>query len=995
MNDRPFDHQNAAYAQALYELYSRNPQSVPEAWRRFFAQGPEVTAAAGLLIPDGLSGNGSVHTFAAATSAAATSPKPAAPPSAPPASPAPASAASTTALKDVPAGAGSSTQAAPGTVQPRASVAAAVSAEAAAEVERIKKILPLISLARQLVQAFRDHGHMLARVEPLGSEPPGHPQLDPRFFGTTLEEIEAIPASVVMRATKGNETLGEALRRLQKAYAGHIGYEFEHMEDPTRVRWLWDQVESGVHTQPLSGDEKVKLLDRLTQVEGFEHFIHRTYLGAKRFSVEGTDALIPLLDVAIEEAARDGAKDIVLGMAHRGRLNALAHVVGIRHQAILREFEGVRGKGPLNVPGTGDVKYHHGAEGEYELAGGGSIHVTLVPNPSHLEYVNPVAMGMTRSMQFGSNGHRKQDVTKVVTVLIHGDAAFAGQGVVAESLNLARLAGYTVGGSVHIIVNNQVGFTTNPSEGRSTRYASDLAKGFDFPILHVNADEPEACLAAMRLAMAYRAKYHDDVVIDLIGYRRHGHNEGDEPTYTQPELYAKIAKHPTARRIWADRLVKEGLVTEEDVRAMEARVADHLRKDQEEVQASDTENGDLGPPPPDKPVIEHVDTNVAFDILKEINEAALTAPDGFRIHPKLKRQLDKRRDKFSEDASIEWAHAETLAFGSLLREGFVIRLSGQDAQRGTFSQRHMVLHDANNGSTYTPLTDYGQGRFEIYNSPLSEAAVLGYEYGYGVATERDLVLWEAQFGDFMNSAQVAIDQFIASGREKWDQLVNMGLLLPHGYEGQGPEHSSARLERFLTLCAEGNLRVLYPTTPAQYFHVLRRQAHVRPERPMVVMTPKSLLRLPAAMSSVRELVTGHFQPVIADPTAAERKAKVRRLILCTGKIYYDLDAHEMRTSAEDVAIGRVEQLYPFPAQQLEDLVNGLPHLEEVVWAQEEPRNMGALTFVGPRLRAVVPRKVPLRYVARPERASPAEGKPGDHNREQQRILREALGSATG
>jgi 2-oxoglutarate dehydrogenase E1 component len=966
MKDKLFDQQNAGYVQSLYELYSRNPQSVPEAWRQFFSQGPEVAAAAGLLIPEGLSGNGATHAGGAASPpAGGSAPAPSLAEAAPP-------------------------RAAP----PRAAVASAVSAEASAEVEKIRKILPLISLARQLVQAFRDHGHMLSRIDPLGSEPPGHPQLDPAYFGTTLEEIEAIPASVVLRATQGSETLGEALLRLQNAYAGYVGYEFEHMEDPGRVRWLWDQVESGAFTQPLSDEEKIRLLERLSQVEGFEHFLHRTYLGQKRFSIEGTDILIPLLDVALEEAARDGARQIVLGMAHRGRLNVLAHVVAIGPEAILREFEGVRArKGPLSVAGTGDVKYHHGADGEYRLGDGGSIHVTLVPNPSHLEYVNPVALGMTRSLQYGANGHRHQDLARVVPVLIHGDAAFAAQGVVAETLNLARLAGYTVGGTIHIIVNNQIGFTTTPREGRSTRYSSDLAKGFDFPIMHVNADEPEACLAAMRLAMAYRAKYRDDVVIDLVGYRRHGHNEGDEPSYTQPELYARVASHPTVRRIWAERLVAQGVVSEDEVRAAEARVADHLRQCQERIQAAGPQDGDAGPPPPDKPVIEHVDTNVSFDVLKEINEAALTAPAGFHIHPKLKRQLDKRREKFSEDVAIEWAHAETLAFGSLLREGFVIRLSGQDSQRGTFSQRHLVLHDPETGATYTPLADLGEGRFEIYNSPLSEAAVLGFEYGYSVATERDLVLWEAQFGDFVNSAQVAVDQFVASGREKWDQLVNLGLLLPHGYEGQGPEHSSARLERFLALCAEGNIRVLYPTTPAQYFHILRRQAHVRPERPMVVMTPKSLLRLPAATSPVSELVRGSFQTVIEDPEAASRRSRVRRLILCTGKIYYDLEGHESRAAAADVSICRVEQLYPFPSQELEALVNGLSHLEEVVWAQEEPRNMGALTFVGPRLRVAVPRKVPLRYVARPERASPAEGKPGDHNREQQRIVREALGGA--
>jgi 2-oxoglutarate dehydrogenase E1 component len=942
MSERPFDQQNAGYAQDLYELYARNPEAVPEAWRRFFGQGPEVTRAAGLILPDGLSGNG-----ASAYARPASAPTPSDP---------------------------------------------GVASRGAADPERDLRLLTLAAQARQLVQAFRDHGHMLAQIDPLGSEPPGHPQLDPSFFGTTMEELAGIPALVVLRATTPEETLGEALRRLQAAYAGSIGYEFEHMEDPARVRWLWDQVEHGTHATPLTNEQKVRLLERLSEVEGFEHFLHRTYLGQKRFSVEGTDMLIPMLDLVLEEAALGGAGDIILGMAHRGRLNVLAHVVAIGYEDILREFEGVKGKGALSVPGTGDVKYHHGADGEYRLPDGGSVRVKLVPNPSHLEYVNPVVLGMTRAMQFGENGHRKQDHSKVLPILIHGDAAFAAQGVVAETLNLARLRGYAVGGAIHLIVNNQVGFTTDPEDARSTRFASDLAKGFDFPILHVNADEPETCLAAVRLAMMYRAKYHDDVVIDLVGYRRHGHNEGDEPAYTQPTLYEKIGRHPTARRVWAERLISQGVVTSEEAVAIEDRIAANLRACQDRVHTSASQEEEAGPPPPDEPPPGHVETAVPFDVLQEIDQVALSAPEGFRVHPKLKRQLDKRRDSFSEDVKIEWAHAETLAFGSLLREGFVIRLSGQDSQRGTFSQRHLVLHDVKTGETHTPLGELGHGRFEIYNSPLSEAAVLGYEYGYSIATERDLVLWEAQFGDFMNSAQVAIDQFVASGREKWDQLANLGLLLPHGYEGQGPEHSSARLERFLILCAEGNMRVLYPTTPAQYFHLLRRQAHLRPERPMVVMTPKSLLRLPAAASPVRELVEGSFRLVLDDPSAEGRKERVRRLILCSGKIYYELDEQEGRQGAEDLAIARIEQLYPFPAQEMEALVASLPNLEEVVWVQEEPRNMGALTFVGPRLRAIVPRKVPLRYVARPERASPAEGKPGDHVREQQRILREAFGA---
>jgi 2-oxoglutarate dehydrogenase E1 component len=681
---------------------------------------------------------------------------------------------------------------------------------------------------------------------------------------------------------------------------------------------------------------------------------------------------------------------VVIGMAHRGRLNVLAHIVGIGYGDILREFEGVAAHGVLAVPGTGDVKYHHGAEGEYALADGSSIGVTLAPNPSHLEFVNPVVMGMTRSLQFGGEGRSAvQDTSAVVPILIHGDAAFAAEGVVAETLNLGRLPAYSVGGTIHLIANNQIGFTTDPGEGRSTRYASDLAKGFDLPILHVNADRPEACVAAVRLAMAYRAEYADDVVIDLVGYRRHGHNEGDEPAYTQPTLYQEIAGHATVRALWAGRLVEEGVVSERQAARLQDAVAEHLREVLDGIQSEEAAGH-----APDRPApveAPETDTGVPVDALIALNARALAWPDDFTVHPKLARQLERRRQDFGPETRIEWAHAETLAFGSLLAEGYVIRLTGQDSQRGTFSQRHLVLHDVETGRIHVPLAEVGEGRLEVHNSPLSETAVVGYEYGYSVAAERDLILWEAQFGDFVNAAQVAVDQFVASGKEKWNQHANLTLLLPHGYEGQGPEHSSARLERFLQICAEGNLKVAYPSTPAQYFHLLRRQAHTRPERPLVVMTPKSLLRLPAAASAVSELGEGRFRAVIEDPTAADRRGEITRLVLCSGKVYYDLQGSELRKEAATLAIGRVEELYPFPGESLEELVRGYANLEEVVWVQEEPRNMGALTFVGPLLRSVVARHITMRWVARPERASPAEGKASDHRREQERIVREALG----
>ena len=930
----PFDQQNAGYAQALYEDYARNPASVPEAWRRFFELGPEAARSAGLLVPEGLGGNG--HSTRDSSG--------------------------------------------PRVVGPRV-----------VPVERRRALFPIVARATSIVQAFRDHGHTLARINPLGSEPSGHPQLDPTFFGTTMEELAKVSAKVVLDTGARDESVAEMLRRFRGAYAGSIGYEFEHLEDPARVRWLWNQVESGVHTRPLEPSAKVQLLERLSEVEGFEQFLHRTYLGQKRFSVEGTDMLIPMLDLALEEAVRGGASDVVLGMAHRGRLNVLAHIVGVGMEEILREFEGVPGaEGALVVPGTGDVKYHHGAEGDRSFQGSGSLRVTLLPNPSHLEFVNPVVLGMTRAMQYGEADPHLRDPSTVVPILIHGDAAFAAEGVVAETLNLGRLAGYTVGGTVHLIVNNQIGFTTIPGEGRSTRYASDLAKGYDIPIIHVNADEPAACLSAVRLAMAYRAEYADDVVIDLVGYRRHGHNEGDEPAYTQPELYRTIESHPTVLTIWAGRLAEEGVLTPEQIESIEERVASNLRASQDRIDTS--EDQEIGPPADeDLPWGPEPDTTFDFDSLVELNRTLFAATDGFRIHPKLDRQLAKRRDGFSRDTNVDWAHAESLAFGSLLSDGFVIRLTGQDSERGTFSQRHLVLHDADTGETFVPLSQVGEGRIDLHNSPLSEAAVLGFEYGFSVATKRDLVLWEAQFGDFVNAAQVAIDQFVASGWEKWGQAANLGLLLPHGYEGQGPEHSSARLERFLQLGAEGNMRVLYPTTPAQYFHLLRRQAYTRPDRPMVVMTPKSLLRLPAARSPVTDLENGRFQPVLDDPAASNRKSDITRLVLCTGKVYYDIEADAARAEAADLAVARVEELYPFPAAEIEELVGSYPALETVVWTQEEPRNMGALTFVGPRLRTLVPRNLPLGYVARPERASPAAGQPGDHRREQARIVKEALG----
>ncbi len=953
-----FDGYNAGYVQDLFEQFARNPDSIPEDWRTIFSARLDELVAEGLLVPEALqNGKGLIS---------------------PPAEAAPAAPVAETR-----------------TVEAAAAAVKAPGAQEDREDERLG-LLPLIARAAGLIQAFRDHGHQLAHIDPLGGDPPGHPQLDPSFFGTSIEELGKIPTSLILE--EGDDTpLSETLDRLRKIYCGTVGYQFEHLEDPERVRWLWTEVESGTHAQPMAAEEKRALLKRLSEVEGLERFLHRTYLGQKRFSIEGNDMMVPMLDLALEHGARAGARRAVLGMAHRGRLNVLTHIVGIEYGALLREFEGApQADGALAIAqaGTGDVKYHHGARGRFPVSDGAEVEVNLAPNPSHLEFVNPVVGGMARLLQYtGPEPDASQEQEGVIPILIHGDAAFSAEGVVAESLNMARLRGYTVGGTIHIIANNQVGFTTDPRDGRSTRYASDVAKGYDIPVVHVNADDAEACLAAMRLAMAYRATFHDDFVIDLVGYRRHGHNEGDEPGYTQPRLYQVIQDHPTVRTLFVRKLVEEGTLTEEEATAMEDAVVETLRSAQERVkeEKAGAWHDPFPPPPPElEPVEAH--TEVEAGLLMEVNDFILEAPEGFKVHPKLKRQFDRRRKDFGLDSKLDWAHAESLAFGTLVREGVPVRLSGQDSERGTFSQRHLVLHDHVSGERHLPLEHLGPARFEVYNSPLSEVGVLGFEYGYSVVAERDFVLWEAQFGDFVNVAQVILDQFLASGRTKWGQLSSLTLLLPHGYEGQGPEHSSARLERFLQLGAEDNIRVAYPSTPAQYFHLLRRQALGTPKRPLVVMTPKSLLRHPRATSTAAELVEGEFQSVLPDPVNAGKEEAVTRLLLCSGKVYYDLLTAEGREEMDHLAVGRIEELYPFPTDAIRALVDRYPALEEVYWVQEEPRNMGALTYVGPLLRGVVPREIPLRHVSRPERASPAEGRAASHEAKQAKLMRDALGT---
>ncbi|MDX1673590.1 MAG: 2-oxoglutarate dehydrogenase E1 component [Longimicrobiales bacterium] len=855
-----------------------------------------------------------------------------------------------------------------------------------------RALLRAAMAAAELVDAYRLHGHTAAHVDPLGSEPRGHPLLSPDYHGIEASDLEAIPASLLDLGDAGT-SMQDVLAWLRETYTGPIGYEYEHLEDPKRREWLRRRIESGEHRTALSGDEKERLLRRLTEVSALEQYLHRAYLGQKRFSIEGDDMLVPVLDLAIERAAGSGAREVVLGMAHRGRLNVLAHVLGQPYEKIISEFEGQQ-----HGTGTGDVKYHLGAEGTYATETGDPLTVTMAPNPSHLEFVNPVVEGIARAKQTDRDEAAiAQDTSRVLPILMHGDAAFAGQGIVAETLNLARLKGFETGGTLHIIVNNQIGFTTDPEEARSTDYASDLARGFDIPVFHVNADEPEACLAVVRLAMAYRAEFQADVLIDLVGYRRYGHNEGDEPAYTQPRVYDAVEDHPTVRERWADRLEEDGTLVREKIDEIWDSAYTRLSEIQEDVKERIAQEDDDEPatPPVEPATIEPpVTTDVDRDLLESVDRQLHQWPDDFAINDKLERQLTKRAETLdSDEPQLDWAHAESLAFGTLLAEGTPIRLTGQDSARGTFSQRHLTLKDTETGQGYTPLKNLEEATapFEVYNSPLSEAGVLGFEYGYSTAARRSLILWEAQFGDFVNGAQVIIDQFLVAGRAKWGQTSRLVLLLPHGYEGQGPEHSSGRLERFLQLAAEDNIRVANCTTPAQYFHLLRRQARLDELRPLIVFTPKSLLRHPKAVSSAAELTGGGFRLVLDDPRGTERAEGVKRVVLCTGKVYYDLLTSDEWDEADDVAVLRVEQLYPFAEEALQEVLDGYPNAEELIWVQEEPANMGAWTYMRPWLERIAGDR-DVGYVGRPERASPAEGYKKAHDDQQARIVREAFRS---
>lgn len=860
------------------------------------------------------------------------------------------------------------------------------------------KVMAVVNLAT----AIREYGHLAARIDPLGlANPPGDPALHTSAHALTDDDLRALSASLVGGpAADGAANALEAIGRLRAVYSSTIGYDYDHIRLPEERHWLRDAAESRRFHPPHEPLDPLWLLDLLTRAEAFEHLLHRIFPGKTRFSVEGLDMMVPMLDVMLGEAAEAGIYAILIGMAHRGRLNVLAHILNKPYDELLKEFRDTAGEDhPAReyLGWTGDVKYHAGASRELTNGSPVDLVVTMAPNPSHLEHVNPVIAGMARAAGTRADrpGRPHYDAQAILPVVIHGDAAFPAQGIVAETLNLQRLRGYRVGGTIHLIANNQVGFTTSQWEGRSTLYASDLAKGFKVPIVHVNADDPEACIEVARLACAYRRKFATDFVIDLVGYRRYGHNEGDEPRFTQPQMYAAIDRQPTVRQQWATTLAERGTLPadagERLLQEQIERLSDIYRTLPDEPAAALLPQ--LSPPPGG--AARRARTAVAAETLIALNDALLALPDGFRANRKLGRVLERRRELFADPdaATVDWAAAEALAFASILADGVPIRLTGEDVERGTFGHRHALLRDEVTGAVHIPLQHIPQAKaaFEVRNSPLSEAAAIGFEYGYNIQAPERLVVWEAQYGDFINTAQAIVDEFLVSGRAKWEQTPSLVLLLPHGYEGQGPDHSTGRLERFLQLAAETNIRVANATTAAQYFHLLRRQAALllTDPLPLVIMTPKSLLRNPRVYSSMTDLAAGRWQPVIDDPMAEGERAAVRRLILCSGKVYVDLSADPRRAECRDVAIARVEQLYPWPADELTTLLAGYPNAE-VVWLQEEPANAGAWEFVQPRLLRLLDGRLPLGLIGRPRRASPAEGTMAMHLLSQAALLDRAF-----
>ena len=859
----------------------------------------------------------------------------------------------------------------------------------------------VIQKAILLINAIRDKGHLLSTLDPLARDGIVQSALTFSAFELAEKTAQSLPLSILGiqgESVAGSKTVFEYIEYLRTTYCGTIAYEFSHLRSDDEKNWLYGAAEASTYTIKLDSARNRVLLERLLQVEGFERYLHRQFPGQKWFSLEGNDVLIPFLDCIVQKGAQSSISRLVIGMAHRGRLNVLAHILGKPYSVILSEFEG--GQVGSNKPESAhawmrDVKYHLGASFKFVDDQGESIIIDLLPNASHLELVNPVVSGAAKALQQeGESG-----VTDALGLLIHGDAGFAGEGVVAETLNLAKLSGYSTGGSLHVILNNQIAFTTDPKDTFGTCYTTDLARGFDIPVIHVNADDLESCLSVAHFAFAYRQRFHKDIVVDLVGYRRYGHNEGDEPSFTQPSMYTLIADHLTLATQWGQHLSEAGQINPEDIDGMVKDVANNL----EEAKSSSHEDfqSDI-----DTEVIQQL-TGLGrlseppdADLLKVYDQRLHTLPQNFAIHTKLKRNFTKRAQVLQKGGNLDWAHAEALAFASILDAGISIRLTGQDTERGTFSHRHSVLHDATNDESYTPLqniVDPQKATFFVMNSPLSEEAALGFEYGYSVYSSNTLVIWEAQFGDFINNAQAIVDELIVSAQAKWGQASGLVLLLPHGYEGMGPNHSSAHLERFLQLASSENIQIVNCTTSVQYFHLLRQQAFSLGQnaKPLVVLAPKSLLRHPVASSPTSDFVTGRFQQIIDDPRVIKSKGKIQKLVLCSGKVYIDLITSNHFVKVPDIAVVRIEQLYPFPEKQLESVLSNYPNSRQIVWLQEEPENRGAWTFIRPKLTKMLNNKEQPFYVGRQDFPSQAEGSSLLHKIEQNRIIKTALSKIGG
>jgi 2-oxoglutarate dehydrogenase E1 component len=872
-----------------------------------------------------------------------------------------------------------------------------------------------LTSAMKLVEAIRRFGHLEADIYPVGLHKNRNSNLvQPDTYGLSEDDLKQMPASWLWEKAPNHVENGlDVLHELKKYYSGTITFEYDHINNEAERAWLLDLIETGKARLDLSDEDKKQLLGRLVDVEGFEGFLQKTFVGQKRFSIEGLEAMVPMLDQIVKYATEDKVENIMMGMAHRGRLSVLAHVLGKPFDKIFSEFhhspdkELVPSEGSMgiNYGWTGDVKYHFGAKKEVKKGEETATRITLAHNPSHLEFVNPVVEGFARAAQDDRSkaGYPERDLNKAIPVLIHGDAAFIGEGVVAETLNLSGLPGYATGGSLHIIANNLVGYTTNQDDGRSTRYASDLAKGFEIPIIHVNADDPIACVSAIKIAYEYRKKFNKDFLIDLVGYRRYGHNEMDEPRTTQPGLYQDIDQHPTAANVFAEVLKEKGVIEEKTFKSMLENVEAHLREIYDGMKENETGKAEVKCMPKAlENTLETFETAVKLEVLQSLNKGLLKRPEGFNGFKKLEKILDRRGKAMEEGGKADWGTGEALTYASILRDGIPIRLTGQDSERGTFAHRHVVLHDVETDEKYSPMhgLEVANASFDIRNSPLSEAGVLGFEYGYSVQSPNTLVIWEAQFGDFANAAQVIFDQFISAARAKWGEKSNMVMLLPHGYEGQGPEHSSARLERFLQMAGENNWIVANVTSSAQFFHLLRRQAAMRGReeaRPLILMTPKSLLRNQRVSSEPKEFTDGKFEPLRQQPNLSLSKKKTKRLLIGSGKIMVDIE--EAMDNAEEsfdwLNVLRLEQIYPFPKEELEKKLAELPNLEEIVWVQEEPMNMGAWDYVDDYLRDLLKKGQELRYIGRPHRAAPAVGVPNVHKAEQKQLVQKAINPSKG